>query len=77
MIGWITWLLAILVSFPISSALLNIISSAMMGSDIRLTFTAQGIAYWFAVVTALSFLASILPARNAARLTINEVLSYE
>jgi putative ABC transport system permease protein len=77
MIGWITWLIAIVVSFPISSALLNIISTAMMGSDIRLTFTMQGIAYWFGVVTALSFLASILPARNAARLTINEVLSYE
>jgi putative ABC transport system permease protein len=77
MIGWITWLFAIAVSFPISSALLDIISTAMMGSDIRLTFTLQGIAYWFAVVTALSFLASILPARNAARLTINEVLSYE
>jgi putative ABC transport system permease protein len=77
MIGWITWLIAIVVSFPISSALLRIISTAMMGSNIRLTFTAQGIAYWFGVVTVLSVLASILPARNAARLTINEVLSYE
>jgi putative ABC transport system permease protein len=77
MIGWITWLFAIAVSYPISSALLDIISTSMMGSDMRLVFTPAGIFYWFGVVTFLSFLASILPARNAARLTINEVLAYE
>lgn len=77
MIGWLTWLFAIVISYPISSALLDIISSSMMGSDIRLVFTPAGIVYWFGVVTVLSILASLLPARNAARLTINEVLSYE
>ena len=77
MIGWITWLFAIVISYPISSALLDIISSSMMGSDMRLVFTPAGIVYWFGVVTVLSVFASLLPARNAARLTINEVLSYE
>jgi putative ABC transport system permease protein len=77
MIGWITWLLAIGVSFPISAALLDIISTSMMGSDLRLVFTPAGIVYWLGVVTVLSVVASMLPARNAARLTINEVLSYE
>jgi putative ABC transport system permease protein len=42
-----------------------------------LTFTPVGIFIWLAVVILLSIVASILPARNAARLTINEVLSYE
>jgi putative ABC transport system permease protein len=32
---------------------------------------------WLAVVLVLSVLASVMPARNAARLTIQEVLSYE
>jgi putative ABC transport system permease protein len=77
MIGWITWLLAIGLSFPISSALLDIISTSMMGSELRAVYTPQGIVIWFGVVTILSFLASILPARNAARLTIREVLAYE
>ncbi|HNB51189.1 MAG TPA: FtsX-like permease family protein [Anaerolineales bacterium] len=77
MIGWITWLFAIVISFPISKALLGIISSAMMGSDMRLVFTPAGIVYWFGVVTVLSVFASMVPARSAARLTINEVLSYE
>ncbi len=77
MIGWITWLFAIVISYPISSALLDIISSSMMGSDMRLVFTPAGIVYWFGVVTVLSVIASMVPARSAARLTINEVLSYE
>jgi putative ABC transport system permease protein len=77
MIGLITWVLAIGLSFPISQLLLTIISDTMMGSSMNLTFTPLGIYIWLGVVVVLSFFASILPARNAARLTINEVLAYE
>jgi putative ABC transport system permease protein len=76
-IGLITWLLAIGLSFPISFLLLTIIGKAMMGSAMTLSFTPLGILHWLVVVTALSVFASIVPARNAARLTINEVLAYE
>ena len=77
MIGLITWLLAIVLSFPISQVLLRIISQAMMGSGMTPAFTPLGIYIWLVVVIILSFVASILPARNASRLTINEVLAYE
>jgi putative ABC transport system permease protein len=77
MIGLITWFLAIGVSFPISDILLKIISESMMGSSMDLTFAPEGVVIWLGVVILLSFAASILPARNAARLTINEVLAYE
>lgn len=77
MIGLITWVQAIVVSFPVSYLLLNIISVAMMGTSMDLTITAQGMIIWLVVVVVLAFIASILPARNAARLTINEVLAYE
>jgi putative ABC transport system permease protein len=77
MIGLITWVLAIGVSFPISQILLKIISDSMMGSTIELAFTPLGVYLWLGVVVLLSMFASIVPARNAARLTINEVLAYE
>lgn len=77
MIGLITWVLAIGVSFPISQLLLKIISDSMMGSSMDLTFTPFGIYLWLGAVILLSIVASIIPARNAARLTINEVLAYE
>ena len=77
MIGLITWFLAIGASFPISDILLNIISESMMGSSMDLTFAPEGVVIWLGVVILLSIAASIIPARNAARLTINEVLAYE
>jgi putative ABC transport system permease protein len=76
-IGLITWLLAIGLSFPISFLLLKIIGEAISGLTVTLSFTPLGILLWLAVVIILSVFASILPARNAARLTINEVLAYE
>ncbi|MCX6081413.1 MAG: ABC transporter permease [Chloroflexi bacterium] len=75
-IGLITWVLAIGVSFPIGYTLLGIISKAL-GTPMDLTFTPLGILLWLGVVIALSVFASIMPARNAAKLTINEVLAYE
>jgi len=76
-IGVITWVLAIGLSFPISDFLLKIIGESIMNSPMALNFTPLGILLWLAVVIALSVFASIMPARNAARLTINEVLAYE
>ena len=76
-IGLITWVLAIGLSYPISSALLTIIGKAMAGATFSLIYTPLGVVIWLAVVIVLSIIASIMPARNAARLTINEVLAYE
>jgi len=76
-IGLITWVLAIGLSFPISAFLLRIIGEAMMGSKLVLVFTPLGTIIWLGMVIVLSFVASIVPARNAARLTIQEVLAYE
>jgi putative ABC transport system permease protein len=76
-IGLITWVIAIGLSYPISFALLQIIGQAMAGSSFALIFTPLGVALWLAVVILLSIIASVMPARNAARLTINEVLAYE
>jgi putative ABC transport system permease protein len=76
-IGLITWLLAIGLSYPISSALLTIISQVMAGATFALIFTPLGVFVWLGVVVLLSIIASVIPARNAARLTINEVLAYE
>jgi putative ABC transport system permease protein len=76
-IGLITWVLAVVMSFPISQVLLKIIGQAMAGSDLTLSVTPLGSLYWLGIVIVLAVVASIMPARKAARLTINEVLAYE
>jgi putative ABC transport system permease protein len=50
---------------------------AVFETPIETHYTLEGYAIWLALVLALSAVASILPARNAARLTIREVLAYE
>jgi putative ABC transport system permease protein len=77
LIGFITWFLAIGLSYPISQVLLDIIGQAMADSSFALIFTPYGIILWLVVVIGLSIIASVIPARNAAQLTINEVLAYE
>jgi len=73
----ISWFIGILASFPISYLLLKIISDSMINVPIPLAFTFTGILIWLVVVLVLSVVASVMPAINAARLTIREVLAYE
>lgn len=76
-IGLISFALAIVLSVPFTYGLSYIVSSAVFQTPIAVVFTYLGYAIWLGLVLALSTVASILPARNAARLTIREVLAYE
>jgi putative ABC transport system permease protein len=75
-IGFISWVLGGLLAFPFSILLLELMAVAF-SAPVEPVFTPQGYILWLGVVLALSIIASVLPARNAARLTIREVLAYE
>jgi len=77
LIGLISYVLGAALSFPITNLLSNVISESIFNSPADPAFTVQGFVSWLAVVLVLSVLASIIPARNATRLTIREVLAYE
>ena len=77
MIGLISFVLSILIAIPFTYLLSGIVSRATFETPIAVVFTPVGYGIWFGLVLILSVLASVLPARNAARLTIREVLSYE
>jgi putative ABC transport system permease protein len=40
-------------------------------------FSAGGLLLWVVIVILLSAVACVLPARNAVRLTVRDVLAYE
>ncbi len=77
LIGMLSWLFGVLLSFPISTVMSNAINLSLFGAPAAFTFTPTGIILWLVLVLLLSVLASVMPARNAARLTIREVLAYE
>ncbi len=76
-IGMISFGLAIILSIPVTYLLSTIVSLAVFQTPIDVVFTYQGYVIWLGLILALCALGSILPARNAARLTIREVLAYE
>ncbi len=73
----ISFVLSILVAFPFTYLLSWIVSSATFETPIAVVFTPVGYGIRLGLVILLSVLASVLPARGAARLTIREVLAYE
>jgi len=76
-IGMISFALSILLSIPFTYLLSLIVSLAVFETPIATHFTIEGYAIWLGLVLVLSSLASIIPARNAATMTIREVLAYE
>ncbi len=77
LIGMMSWFFGVILSFPIGNLMANAINLALFGAPAGVTITPLGVFLWLLVVTVLSVLASVGPARNATRLTIREVLSYE
>jgi putative ABC transport system permease protein len=76
-IGLVSWLLGCLIAIPITQLMSDQISMAIFSTSATFTFTLSGILIWLLAVIVLSILASVIPARSAARLTIREVLAYE
>lgn len=77
LIGAMSWFLSCLLAFPISEIMSDSISLALFGSPANFGFTPTGFIVWLVIVILLSVVASVMPARNATRLTIREVLAYE
>jgi len=77
LIGLISWALGALVSIPITRLLNRAVGIAMLNVPLKFVFSIQGLWLWLIVVLILATLASLLPARNAVRLTVHEVLAYE
>ncbi len=76
-IGLISWGLGWLVSFPIANLLDRQLGQMLLNVPLVYVFSAQGPIFWLVVVLLLSVLASLMPARNAVRLTIRDILAYE
>jgi putative ABC transport system permease protein len=76
-IGLISWILAFLLSIPITLVLNAGVGAAILTTPLDFTFGLNGLVLWLGVVTVIAALASALPALNAMRLTVREVLAYE
>ncbi|GIK36648.1 MAG: hypothetical protein BroJett011_04810 [Chloroflexota bacterium] len=76
-IGVLSWAVGAVLAYPISKLLSDAVGQQFLSTPLDYTFSISGVLIWLVVVVFLSALASFLPAWNASRLTVREVLAYE
>ncbi len=76
-IGVMSWLLSLLWAVPLTWLFCNMIGYSFMSMPLDYEYPAGGALLWLGLVIVLSAISSSLPAANAVRLTVREVLSYE
>ena len=76
-IGLISWLIGAAFAYPIGAVISEAVGQVLFNTSLPYTFSNTGVITWFFIVAILATLASFLPAWNASRLTVREVLAYE
>ena len=76
-IGLLSWVIGGLLAFPVGAALSSAVGRILFQTALPYTFSATGVFTWLGIVVILAGIASFLPAWNASRLTVREVLAYE
>ncbi len=77
LIGLLSWLIAMLLAIPLSGVLSYAVGQALLQTPFEYAFSIAGALLWLLLVVIISLVASYVPARNASRLTVREVLAYE
>ncbi len=76
-IGILSWLVGAILAYPVSKVLSGLIGDQFLQAPLTYTFSFFGAFLWLVVVVILAAVASFLPAWNASRVTVREVLAYE
>lgn len=76
MLGWMSWLIALPLSIPAAYLLATRGLSFALNQQLAYRFSPQGALIWLVIITLLAVLASTLPARSAARVSVRDSLNY-
>ncbi len=74
-LGWLSWLLAIPLSFPAGLLIVRTLS-AVLSIELVYQVSWVGIGYWLITITVLAVIASWFPAQKAAQTSVRESLAY-
>jgi putative ABC transport system permease protein len=77
LIGLISWAVGVLLAYPLSVGLCNMVGNSILRAPLSYVFSIQGALMWLVIALILASLASLLPARSASRISVREVLAYE
>ena len=74
-LAWLSWLLAIPLSFPAGLLIVRTLSE-VLSIELVYQVSRTGVWYWLAIITILAVIASWFPAQKAAQTSVRESLAY-
>ena len=77
LVGVLSWLLAVPISYPGALLLSNTLGDTLITIPLEFNYSIDGVGFWLLVVLLLSVLASLWPALRATRVSVREALAYE
>lgn len=75
--GFLSWLVAVPLSFVAGQPVANLMGQALFAVNLDYQYHTWAVLFWLGAVLVIAVLASVLPARNAVRISVRESLSYE
>jgi putative ABC transport system permease protein len=76
-IGVLSWSLGAVLALPASKLMSDSMGMLLFSMPLSFTFAPDGVLLWLGLSLLVAAGASYLPARNATRLSVREVLSHE
>jgi putative ABC transport system permease protein len=77
LIGAMSWAIAAALAMPVSKMMSDGLGMMLFASPLTFHFSVGGVVIWLLISVFLAAIASFLPAWNAARVSVREVLTYE
>ncbi len=74
--GLLSWLVAVPVSFLVSQPVASALGHAMFSATLDHQYNWAAVGIWLGIILVISMLASMLPARGAARISVRDSLAY-
>lgn len=75
--GLMSWIVAVPLALIVAPKLADALALTMFRSRMDYQFNYQAALVWLVLILVISVLASLIPARNAARINVRQSLSYE
>jgi putative ABC transport system permease protein len=74
--GITAWLVSAPIAYLVARPIAQQLGKTMFGIQLDFAFNVMALGYWLGAVILLAWAASVLPARNATKLTVRECLGY-
>jgi putative ABC transport system permease protein len=76
-VGVLSWMLAVPLSYPGARLFSDTVGQALLRSPFEFAYSVEGVGLWLGAVIVISVLASLVPALRATQVSVREALAYE